>query len=302
MDRRIEDRIADLARRQHGVVTREQLLDIGLLPGAVRRRVNAGRMSRLHRGVYLVGPIMPPRAREMAAALACGPTAVVSHRTAACLWGLVSPPDDDARLDVSVSYGSERRRDGIRVHRVSRLPPEDRTELTAIPITTPARTLVDFASAANGRELEQALAVAEKERLVTLPELNTVLQRNRGRPGTRLLMAVLQVNGGPALTRSEAEARFLALIRQARLPPPEVNTSIETHELDFFWRAEKIAVEVDGYRYHSSMTRFESDRRRSAHLAARGIQIIPLTWRQIVEDGVATAVQIGQALLHARLR
>jgi very-short-patch-repair endonuclease len=302
MDHGIEESIADQARRQHGVVTRAQLLRLGLLPGAIRRRARSGRLRRLHRGVYLVGPVVQPQTREMAAVLACGQAAVLSHGSAAALWGLTPPQDGGMPVDISIASGHDNRRRGIRVRRVSRLDADERTELTGIRITTPIRTLLDFAAATGGREVERALALAERGHLVTRKDLLDKVERYRGRPGVPLLRAALEASGGPALTRSEAESRFLALIRQARLPAPEVNVRVGNYEIDFLWRAEGIAVEVDGYRYHSSLPRFESDRRRAAHLAARGIQIIPLTWRQVVDDGVATAVQLGQALTHARFR
>lgn len=300
MGRNVEEAITATARRQHGVVTRVQLLELGIRPGAIRCRMASGRLRRLHRGVYLVGPIMPPHAREMAAVLACGPAAVLSHRSAATLWGLTAAGAEDAPVDVAVPHGHDRRRPGIRVHRIGGLGPEEWTRRSGIPVTAPARTLLDFAGVAGRRELERAVARAERERLLSRAELLALVVDAGGRRGIATLRAVLGVGGGPMLTRSEAEAEFLALIRKARLPAPEANVRIEGYEVDFLWRAERIAVEIDGYRYHASRSSFERDRRRAAHLAAHGIQVIPLTWRQVVDDGVATAVQLGQALLSAR--
>jgi very-short-patch-repair endonuclease len=186
------------------------------------------------------------------------------------------------------------------VRRLSRLESDERTYVDGIPVTAPARTLIDFASVAYSRELEEAVAIAERQQLVVRAELLSNLARYRGRPGLRALRAVLAADGGPALTRSEAESRFLTLIRKARLPAPEANVMVEGYEIDFLWRAQRIAVEVDGYRYHRSRPQFEKDRRRAAELAAHGIHVIPLTWRQIVDDAVATAVQLGQTLIRAR--
>lgn len=302
MGRDIEDRIAALARAQHGVVTRTQLLGLGLRKGAIRHRVRSGRFCVLHRGVYLAGPIMPPHGREMAAVLACGSSALLSHHSAASLWGLVAPAGASPSVDVTVPEGVFRQRSGVVVRRASRLDESDRTSLRGIPITTPARTLLDLASTSGGRDVERAVARAERERLVDAEELSIQMARYRRRPGIPALRAVLAVGGGPALTRSEAEARFLSLIRKARLPAPEANAVVSGYEIDFFWRAEGIAVEVDGYRYHSSRPTFEIDRRRATQLAARGVSVIRLSWRQIVDEGVATAVQLGQALLQAQHR
>lgn len=179
---------------------------------------------------------------------------------------------------------------------------DERTSLRGIPITASGRTLVDLASVIGCRDLERAVARAERERLIDGEELPALIARYKGRPGAPMLRAVLAAGSGPLLTRSEAEAEFLMLVRKARLPTPEANVAIEGFEIDFLWRAEGIAVEVDGYRYHSSRPRFESDRRRMTYLAAHGISVISLTWRQIVDEGMATAVQLGQALLRAQRR
>lgn len=292
--------IDELARRQHAIVTRAQLVESGVPEGAVQRRAASGRLVRVHRGVYVVGPIAPDRAREMAAVLACGRGAVLSHRSAASLWGLARSADGSAPVDVTVAGGSNRRRRGILLHRVATLGPEERTRRDGIPITTPLRSLVDIAALVRTRELEQAVAHGEREGLVSAEELLAFARRHPRRMGIPRLREVLEAHGGPALTRSEAEARFLRLVRRARLPAPETNAPCGGFELDFFWRVEGIAVEVDGYRYHSSRSSFERDRRRGARLAALGVQVIPLTWKQIVDDEIATAVQLGQALARAR--
>lgn len=182
------------------------------------------------------------------------------------------------------------------------LDADERNEVKGIPVTAPGRTLLDLATVAGSRVVERALARAERERLVDRAQLQEILARYRGRPGAPLLRSLVMASGGPALTRSEAEALFLALVRKAGLPTPEVNVRFEGYELDFFWRAAGIAVEVDGYRYHSSHPSFQGDRRRTTHLAALGIQVIPLAWSQIVDEEMATAVLLGKALLRAELR
>lgn len=299
----VQHRLNDLVRRQHGVVTRPQLLELGFTAGGIRHRLTSGRFNRLHQGVYVVGPIIPRHAREMAAVLACGPEALLGDRSAAVLWDLVPPPaDPSVPVDVVRIGGSSRDRPGIRVRRVRCLEAADRAERDGIPVTSPARTLLDLAAVVGGRDLERAIARAERERLVERDQLEDLVARHGGRRGAPALRAVLERAGGPALTRSEAEVRFLRLVRKARLPPPKTNARVGGYELDFLWREHGIAVEVDGYAFHSSRPRFEGDRRRAADLASRGIQVIPLTWKQIVEEGTATAVQVAQALLQAKLR
>lgn len=322
----MERRIQDQTRHPHGVITRRQLIRLGLSPGAVQRRIAAGRLERLHRAVYLVGPVLPPHARPLAAVLACGAAAVVSHRSAARLWTLLPAPESAAEpVQVSLVGGHGESRAGIAVHRIRALPDDERRTLHGIPLTSPARTLLDLAGAvalrgsghdadpgrarapsgpgkAGVREVEAALARAERERLVRPGEMEALVSRYCRRPGTPLLRRLLKQQHGPALTRSEAESRFLELVRRAGLPAPEANARLGGFEIDFLWRDLGVAVEVDGYRFHRARARFEGDRRRIARLASRGIQVIPLTWRQIVDDGTATAVLIGQSLVQAKYR
>ncbi|HKJ91516.1 MAG TPA: type IV toxin-antitoxin system AbiEi family antitoxin domain-containing protein [Longimicrobiales bacterium] len=302
MNGEIEARIGAVAARQHGVVIRRQLLELGFLPGTIRRRATSGWLRRLHRGVYLVGPVPPPRARKMAAVLACGLESLLSHWSAAALWTLAAPQAVTAPPDVSVMGDRAVRRAGIRIHRVTSLDPDERTTLDGLPVTTPARTLVDLAAVAASRDLERAVARAEREQLVSREMLAGLVTRYKGRPGVPALRATLDRSGGVAFTRSEAETRFLALVRKAGLPVPQTNVMVHGYEIDFLWPLQRLAVEVDGCRYHSSRSRFESDRRRSTHLAAHGIHVVHLTWHQIVHDDVATAVQIAPALLRAELR
>lgn len=299
MTRQLEERIAATAARQHGVISRGQLFEAGLSAGAVSRRLRAGRLRQLHRGVYLVGPVMPARAREMAAVLASGPDAVVSHRSAAVVWGLCSDRDHGDPVDISIAGGNRGRRPGIHLHRVVVLELSDRTVRDRLPLTTPERTLADLAGVVGSGELERAVARAERDGLVDRESLEALLVRLRGRAGIPALRAVLRADKGPALTRSEAESRFLAVVREARLPVPELNVSVGRYEIDFLWRDEGLAVEVDGFRHHSSRPRFEGDRRKDAWLMARGIKVVRLSWRQISDDRMATAVQVGQALARA---
>ncbi len=293
--RPFEQAVHALASRQHGVVTRGQLLDAGIGPDVVDRRLKAGRLRRIHRGVYQAGPVSAPRAEEIAAALACGRSAVVSHRSAAVLWKLLPGTGSPGVVEVTVRQGHPRSRRGMRIHRVRTLRGDEVMELDGIPVTTPARTLYDVAASATPRELERALAEAYALRLATHAELRALLVRHRGRRGSRCLQAVLE-GGHPALTRSEAEERFLELTRKAQVDEPEVNVRVAGHEVDFLWRTERLVVEIDGFAFHSSSWAFERDRRRDAALTAAGYRVVRVTWRQIEDEGEAVLVRLAMAL------
>jgi very-short-patch-repair endonuclease len=276
-------------------VSTEQLTRIGFSQDSIERRVRSGRLRRLHRGVYLVGPIRPPHAREMAAVLACGPSAVLSHRSAGALWNLLPCSANSGPVHVTVP-GAERRRTGIRIHRVGELSRDEIRRHHGIPVTAPERTILDLAADVTPAELEQALATAERSHLTTCSKLYSLLARYPGRPGTPLLRKILERNTRPALTRSQAERRLLNLIRNAGLPGPEVNFKAERYELDLYWPEHRFAVEVDALWTHGSAASFEADRRRDAELAADGIQVMRVTDRGIADEPERQVALIAQAL------
>ena len=250
----------------------------------------------MYRGVYLVGPVAPPLAREMASVLAGGEGAVLSHRSAGALWQLLPHPAHDRAVDVTVPIRHSKGRSGIRVHTVERLGGDERTRFKGIPITTPARTLLDLAAELHPRALEQAASEADRRHLTTRSGLAALLARHPGRPGSRALRALVETHERPALTRSEAEERLLRLLRKGQLAAPDVNARLGPYEVDFLWRDAGLVVEVDGFAFHSGRARFEQDRRRDADLAARGVTVIRVTWRQLVDQPEAVLVRIGQAL------
>ncbi len=297
MSREVEERIAAAAERQYGALTYRQLLEAGVSPAGVARRLASGRLRRLHHGVYLAALNPLARTREMAAVLASGPAAVLSDFSAAAVLGFGSR-SVSADEPVDVTAPTDRHQPGIRLHRRKLLRAEW-TLAQGIPITTPARTLLDLATVLKAGALEAALARAERAGLTTREALSALLERKRGRRGAPALRAVLEAPGGPALTRSAAEAAFLMLVRNARLPLPESNVAVGPYEIDFLWRAAGLGVEVDGFRYHSSRSSFEGDRRRDAQLMAAGIVVLRLTWRQIKQEPFATVAQLAQALAHA---
>jgi very-short-patch-repair endonuclease len=288
--------IAALAERQYGVVARWQLLAAGIGPGAIDTRLKGHRLHRLHRGVYAVGhTALAPFAKEMAAVLACWPGALISHGSAAAsIWRLLEPPERPVEL--TVVLGGRSRRPGLRVHGSRLLAPEEVRIVRGIPVTSPARTLIDLAEIASDRELERAYDEALTRNLATTASVTAAVQRTTGRRGIKRLRALLQRDTEPAFTRSEAEERLLALVRASGLPQPEVNAAVGDHTVDFVWRNKHLAVETDGYRFHSTRAAFERDRLRDADLTARGFRVIRVTWRQLSEQPLAVVARLADAL------
>ena len=287
--------IEQIAAGQRGLVTRAQLLEHGVTSNAIAGRVQARRLRPVHRGVYRVGPVAAAHAREFAAVLACGAHAVLSHGSAARFWEMLPDSGDAAPVEVTVRPEDRRRRPGIRVHRAL-LRTEDVAVREGIPVTTAARTVLDLAAVLASRELEQLVARAADLKLLPAGELRSLMTRYERRPGTPLLRLILETEAGPALTRSEAEERLLALVRKAQLPAPAANVRIGNYELDFYWQREQVVVEVDGFAFHGSARSFENDRRRDAWLAARGLRVMRVTWRQLTREPEVVLVRLAQAL------
>jgi len=299
---RAHDRvIAELAERQFGVVTRAQLMRAGISDHAITHRLRTSRLHPLHRGVYAVGhrAVSEP-ARELAAMLACGDQAVVSHHAAAARWEIRPPRKGE--IDITVPVGRNRRRPGVRVHRAVHLDARDIRTRGPLRLTAPARTVLDLAGELPLRKLEQAIAEARARGLIADGELEAALGHAPNRPGSRALRELLRAEREPALTRSEGEERLLGLVYAAGLPTPEVNVRMHGHELDMLWRDQRLVVELDGYAFHSSRKAFERDRRRDAGLQAAGLRVMRVTWRQVVETPEALLVQIAQALVAVPIR
>lgn len=302
----IDRAIAELAGRQHGVVARRQLLEIGVGGDAIANRVKRGRLHPLHRGVYAVGhTVVSADGRLMAAALAVGDGAVVSHASAADLWGL--RPTSQRDVDVTTPrYGHPRA--GVRVHRTSSLTPDEVASVRGIPCTRVPRTLIDLGGLGPRRTVEQAVDRAEALRLFDLGEIEAALDRHRTRPGAAALRAVLDSHAvGTTVTRSELEERFWQLCRGAGLPLPELNVPLaladgEVATVDALWRRERVVVETDGRATHGTTAAFERDRWRDAQLQRAGYAVVRLTWRRVVDDPPAVARTLGEILHRRRAR
>lgn len=286
--------IERIAATQYGLATRKQLLAAGVSRRAIDRRIAAGRLRVLHRGVFQVGPIAGARAPELAAVLACGAGAVLSHASAAALWELASSLCPG--VEVSTGAALRRRPAGMVVHR-QRLDAAEVTVHEGVPVTTVARTILDLAVTHDGAELERAIARGVRTGLLETAELIRLATSRPRHRGSARVLALLRAEPDPALTRSEAEARLLDLVRRARLPRPRVNAPLHGFEVDFLWSAERLVVEVDGYAYHASAHAFERDRRRDARLTAAGLRVIRVTWNDVVRHPEATLVIIAGALV-----
>jgi very-short-patch-repair endonuclease len=256
------------------------LLSLGVGEHAIDRRLNAGRLHVVHRGVYAVGHrILTREGRWMAAVLACGPGAALSHATAAAAWDLRR---NDGLIHVTVR-GSRKAPKGVRLHRSPTLTPRDVTTLRGVPVTTPARTIVDLARTLIADDLEPVVDAADQRGVVDFQDLE------QANPAS--LKAVLR-RYDPAPTRSELERRFLRLCKKHRIARPETNVLIGGYLVDFVWRDRRLIVEVDGYGYHRAPNRFERDRERDVELGIKGWRTLRFTWRQVKnrEGWVAAAI------------
>jgi very-short-patch-repair endonuclease len=298
----VDPAISWLATRQHGVISRAQLRELGVSDRGIARRIGAGRLHRLHHGVYAVGhTVLGTRGRWMAAVLACGPTAVLSHASAAALWGLRA--SEATILDVTVpGTGGRPRRPGVRVHRARSLDGQTTTK-DGIPVTTPGRTILDLAAHLDTRAIERMLDRAENARLGDDVPLDALARAHAGHRGaSKLLKALHDHAPGTTLTKSELEERFLQLCRTAGLPQPTVNHHVELLEADFVFNAHRVLVETDSWQHHKSRDAFESDRRRDAIHAAAGWRTLRFTHRQIAHEPatVQRALEAALARTHSK--
>jgi hypothetical protein len=297
--------IVAFARTRHGVITTDQLGAFGLGPAAVARRAAEGRLFRQHRGVYSVGrPDLTVAGRRMAAVLACGHTAILSHRSAAAHHGLLE--DHRQRPDVTVKGRARRPRRGIQVHSSTTLTAPDIATVDGIPCTSVARTLVDLGDRERPRLVERAIDQAEVRGVFDLAAVEDALGRAGPRRGAGVLRALLRELGEPTLTDRELEELLLALIRDAGLPPPAVNAWITgngwAYKADFLWRRERVVAETDGLAFHTNRKAFEHDRLRDQRLALAGYTVVRFTWRQLVRQPDTVAATLAGLLAADRGR
>jgi hypothetical protein len=268
-----------LAGRQFGVLSGAQLREVGVGRGAVQNAMRAGRLHRVHHGVYAVGHTsLRPEGQRLAAVLACGPGAVLSHRSAASHWKLLAT--DQQRIDVTATR-ARHPVPGIRLHTSRSLDAQDTTNHEGIPITTVHRTLLDLAATARADQLENALAQAMHLQLYDQRAIDDVIARSNGHRGTRILAEATEQE--PQITKSMWEIRMLRLVRSANLPEPVCNKALHAPDHgecipDFYWPAYGVIVETDGWEAHRTLAAFRSDRAKDAALTAAGYKVLRFTW------------------------
>lgn len=293
--------IAELAAHQHGVASCRQLLALGLTARQIGAWADRGRLHRVHGGVYAVGhAAIGPRGRWLAAVLRGGPGAVLSHRSAGVLWGVVS--QCAGPIEVTVRSGKAPPA-GVRFHRLP-LAVDERDSVDGIPVTGPGRTLCDLASVLGRPAVARALREAEIQRLGGLLSMSDVLARYPCRRGSATARAVLADQAEPfGVTRDDFEADVLALIEAAGLPRPRVNPVLRigdgTVEPDFAWDDARVLVELDGREVHLTPQAFERDRARDRMLQARGWRTVRVTWRQARFDARAVVADLRRLVLGA---
>jgi predicted transcriptional regulator of viral defense system len=285
--------LAKLATAQHGVVSVGQLRALGLDRSAVRRRVLAGHLHPLHRGVYAMGHrALSVCGTYLAAVLAAGPGAVLSHRAAGHLWGLRAGA-------AGVTVTIPRHRAGprnVKVHQSRVLGGADVTEREGIPVTTVARTLLDLAGVVSARDLARAVDTAERHELFDLTAMEGVLSRARGRRGAAALRRAIAA-WQPRHTRSELEDRFAELMARSPLPPPDLNVLLDgqqsQHEIDAFWPSQGLVVQLDGFAFHRTRRDRERDAATDADLELAGLRVVRLTWEEVTRHADRTVRRLA---------
>ena len=269
-----------LAENQHGVLARHQLIGVGYTREAIDHRIRKGRLHPLHRGVYVVGrPHATDHGRWMAAVLACGDGAVISHSSAAALWRIGT--EQSGHVEVSLPSSSRRSHPGLRIHRrLSLNPPRDLTREYGIPVTTPVQTLIDMSLRLDRQGVERMINEADKYNLTHPPQLREALDARAGEPGAAKLRFILDRRTF-RLTKEELERRFLPLARQAGLPTPLTGQFVNDFEVDFYWPDLGLVVETDGLRYHRTPAEQARDRLRDQAHTAAGLTPLRFTHEQV---------------------
>jgi very-short-patch-repair endonuclease len=290
-------RVAELAAESWGVLAGAELRACGLSPDQIATRRRRWTLHRLHRDTYAVGHPNPPwQGRMLAAAKACGPEAVVSHFAAAALWGFVEY-DESRYPEVTVVGNGGNRHRGIKVHRTSALLPEDRARCQRVPVTAPARTLIDLAALIDGPPLRGAVRRAQGLKRVNLRQLNAALGRLAPRRGSRRLALI--ISSGPAPTETELEDMVLDLLLDGGFEHPDVNRTLSINgrriRPDFRWPDQRLIVEADGAAWHDDPLARAADAERQALLEAAGERLIRVSWTQALTERPQTLARIRAA-------
>jgi putative AbiEi antitoxin of type IV toxin-antitoxin system/uncharacterized protein DUF559 len=292
----------ELAGRQHGIVTRQQLLALGFNSRSIEHRRKTGRLHLIARGVYAVGwPAVDQRRRWMAAVLACGEDAALSHRSAAALFGICR--ELPGRIDVSVPRRCELKRPGLLIRGRPSLAAGDLGSCEGVPVTSPVRTLIDLTPELDILAVERAVNDADKRNLVDPESLRLALDRYAGEPGVRPLRKLLDKLTF-RLSDSDLEIYFRPIAKSAGLPPPLSKQRVNGFEVDFFWPELGLVVETDGLRYHRTPSAQARDARRDrAHVLA-GMTPLRFTHYEVRYEPrmVRRALAKAVAMLRQRIR
>jgi very-short-patch-repair endonuclease len=283
--------IARVAAQQDTLVTRDQLRALGLTRGAIGGRVTRGLLRPMHDGVLRWGaPLQTPSMLARAAVLACGDHALVYGCGALVLWGVLAPTDE--RIEVLV-VGRRVRHKHITTHATATLDIADARDLRGIPVSAPARALLEAAATLRPPELADAVERAQVKRLVTKAQIAAAIERSPRSRGVRALRAVIE---RPAFTRSRAERMLVALLERAGLPHPAFNTYVDGYEVDVLWRLERVIVEFDSYGFHATRAAFERDRARDAAHLRSGHLTLRTTWYELTAQPFTLVARLAEAL------
>jgi predicted transcriptional regulator of viral defense system len=281
--------VGRLAVAQNGVVTLAQLEGLGLSEDAVMKQVERGRLHRIHQTVYSLTPrVMTQRGVFMAAVLACGPGAVLSHRSAAYLWGLVD--HWEGPIDVTAPNRRGRSPDGVAAHRDGSLQPIDKTVRYGVPCTTVPRTVLDYAGVEREEKVRRAIAQGEVLGILDKAKVRALLKRSRRRRGVARLRLILDtIHPQTKRTRSELERLFLEMCARHDVPEPGVNVWLPApdgnrYEADFLWRDQGLIVEADSRRFHDTDSAFVEDRKRRQQLELAGWRVSQCTWEEVERE------------------
>jgi predicted transcriptional regulator of viral defense system len=295
-------RLAELARRQHGVVSIRQLQQLlGYSRAGVKGMVEGGRLYRIHPGVYAVGHVnLSVHGECLAVVLAVGPGALLSYHSAGWLWGLWSGSPKPIHVTAIVPRHHPTPK-WVTRHRARNLAEADRALVVGIPVTSVARTILDLAWKLRDDQLARVLAQAEDLGLLDLDELYAVIERNRGHHGAKRLRHALATYERPIYSRSEFERRFVAHLIGAGLPRPTTGWNEVGYELDVCWPERSFAVELDTFETHGNRASFESDHTRDLALALAGIETIRVSELQFRREPNAIAANIAALLARRSL-
>jgi len=293
-DRGATSVIRALAETQHGVFANWQLLAVGVGEDTIRSRRALGAIVSLYQGVYVVGHTRLTReGRWLAAALACGPGAVLSHFSAGHLWGLCG---SRGPVDVLRRSGGTTHK-GIRLHQTRRLEHYEVTTERSVPVASVERVLLDLAGRVGDRRLERMFVQAYKSNCLSWSRLGSVLGRRRGCRGVGRLRCIAdEVEPGALDTRSVSEVDFLSLCRRARIPTPSVNVLVAGHLVDFLWPAERVVVETDSWAHHGDGPAFERDRQTDVELVAAGYEVHRATYKMLERNPAPFLHNVRRAL------